>query len=912
MKPVQKIFASYLLQTQDKELVLTVLVKSLYNLNWKVRLTSLNLISALFTNGLNGVHAHQLKSLSSALNYLKSDSASSVASAAQVVLKEFFSNLNPTPAPLAFNPTGIGEPAHGLDYLEGQNGLVFNLVEKSIIEEIEDESNWRARSLAIQKLENSIDELESMEKLVPYLAIFLRLIAKLIKDKNFKVSETALSISEKLIKCRQLSSVGNFSLLIPSCIHKLGDNKISIRMTSFRVLKSLLLILRPSVTLPFLLSSLESDNWHIREEVVGLIITSLLLKLDYDYSEAIEPLAKLLDDSRPKVKTVTMEAFAVLSSQDAGLLSSLRSIVDASALERLQARLQNKQLASMTEDYIEYPKLVLSIPSASVIEDTREEIFSARLDFPTKTQEISIEVKRPVSQLKSVQSVAKSYNFLPRRVSPIYTSDSKPDSDCYYLPSDQLQPVKNPHDQLQRIMNREDNWEAQFEAVNVLRRLTKHHPEVFFSKVTLHNVVLDVVKWADSLRSSLAKNSLILLQEMCVKLRKSMDSEISELFKILLRKVADTNAFITKQAEITLEAMVNELSEQKVVGFVLFYCSNAKIPVVKAQLALCFVRIFKKAKENVAKIRDLEKTLQVLAEYLIDAANEVRKASLAAFEELAKAVKSESELDLVLMRSMKDSLYQRVKAALSRMSRSQSPVKSVSEPRLKQGTFKLRRHFPKFTNHKTSEEFDGIFRKILEKDWKSRFDSISLISEASKTTSFNLNQTEQIVNTLCIGMNDVNIKVQIHTLSTLKKLIPSLRSLLNPYLSQLTGELCKLLNNQSLFLRESVSECFPLFSNYCDLEMLVIAIINSIKLCKSRGRICLLRFFNSKVKQVCEEDLMKFVDCLCENCEYPRQDVRAEAETCLLSLYGFLDEKLFQFVSDGRKELVVKVIENMN
>ena len=461
-------------------------------------------------------------------------------------------------------------------------------------------------------------------------------------------------------------------------------------------------------------------------------------------------------------------------------------------------------------------------------------------------------------------------------------------------------------------MNREENWEAQFEAVNVLRRLTKHHPEVFFSKVTLHNVVLDVVKWADSLRSSLAKNALILLQEMCAKLRKSMDSEISELFKILLRKVADTNGFIAKQAEITLEALVNELSEQKVVAFLLFYCSNAKIPTIKAQLALCFVRVFKKAKDNVGKIRDLEKSLQVLAEYLTDAGNEVRKVSLAAFEELAKALKSESELDLVLMRSMKDSLYQRVKAALSRMSRSQSPVKSISEPRLKQGTFKLRRHFPKFTNNKTSEEFNEISRKMLEKDWKARFDSISLISEASKTTSFNLNQTEQIVNTLCIGMKDVNVKVQIHTLATLKKLIPSLRSLLNPYLSQLASELCKLLNNQSLFLRDSVSECFPLFSSYCDLEMLVIAIIGSIKMCKSRGRICLLRFFNTKIKQVCEEDLMSFVECLCENCEYPRQDVRAEAETCLLSLYGFLDEKIFQFVSDSRKELVVKVIENMN
>lgn len=853
-----------------------------------------------------------LKNLSSALNYLKSDSSSLVSTAASKLHTEYFPiELKQTPEPIAFrlNSQDVHDSSTRLiQYPTSPDGLVFALVDHSIIVEIENESNWRARVLAIQKLESALDELEELNKITPYLAMFLRLIAKLIKDKNFKVSETALMISEKLVKSRELRNVANFALIVPACIEKLGDNKISIRMSSFRVLRGLLGILRSNFLIPSLYQSLESQNWHIKEESTNLLITAILQNVEFEYSEIIEPLAKLLEDPRPKVRNVSVEGFAVLKTKIQGLEDSLQHLLDKDLYETLKTRLMNPSTAMLTEDYLEYPKLPL-IKTNRVQEtsEIRDEIFSARIEIPSKTQEMSVTNMRPTSQIKHIQPVAKSYNYLPRRLSPV---SIKPESESFYLQDEQILPLKNPHEHLQRLFNREDSWEQHFEAINILRRLTKHHQEVFFSKVTLHNIILDVVKWADSLRSSLSKNALLLLQDMCLKLGKSMDSEISELLKILIKKAIDTNTFISEQAISTLEAMLTGLSEHKIMPLIIFHCQNTKNPQIKAQLSFCFGRIFRKSKENVGKIRDIERSLQILAEYLTDGNSDVRKSAQDSFEELFKSIRSEIVLDTLLIRSLKDSLYQKVQRIFAKVSRSQSPQKSRSDSRLSKISFKLRRNFPKFVIKKSEEDLSEIYLKAQDSDWKTRFDSISKIAEVSKTKNFSLIQTEKIVNTLCIGMSDVNTKVQIHSLMTLKKVILVLKSLINPCISQLLREICKVLNMQNSNLRALGSEILSLFAQYCDVDVLIASILVVLSECKSRVRITLLKFISVQIKSVNEEDLRLLVQVLCENVEFPRQEVRTEAEKCMICLFEFIKEKIFQFVPIDKMETVKQVLDN--
>lgn len=71
---------------------------------------------------------------------------------------------------------------------------------------------------------------------------------------------------------------------------------------------------------------------------------------------------------------------------------------------------------------------------------------------------------------------------------------------------------------------KDNDWSKQFDSLDGLRRLIKNH-EDFYSQIhqNLATIMPEVLKLVESLRSSLAKNAMITLAEMCEALKKSMD-----------------------------------------------------------------------------------------------------------------------------------------------------------------------------------------------------------------------------------------------------------------------------------------------------------------------------------------------------------------------------------------------------
>jgi CLASP N terminal len=67
--------------------------------------------------------------------------------------------------------------------------------------------------------------------------------------------------------------------------------------------------------------------------------------------------------------------------------------------------------------------------------------------------------------------------------------------------------------------------------------------------------VTQVIKIADSLRSSLSKIALITINDMFQFLKRCMEPFLESLMKILLKKGADTNSFISEEAEKALLTM---------------------------------------------------------------------------------------------------------------------------------------------------------------------------------------------------------------------------------------------------------------------------------------------------------------------------------------------------------------------
>ena len=214
---------------------------------------------------------------------------------------------------------------------------------------------------AIQELENIVATKENFNDVMPFMAVFIRFLNKLLEDNNFKVSISAMNIIKDIICVQGVSQQSNLASILPICIKKLGDNKIAVRQSTFKVFMSLFRNSKnrtiASAIMPQLNDALSSSNWHIREEVVIIILACMLDGVEFDYLYFVPQLAKLLDDSKTKIRYVTTEALAVLASKNQEeLVLTLKPIVDETAMASLMQRFQMKALPVLNDDYVEFPK----------------------------------------------------------------------------------------------------------------------------------------------------------------------------------------------------------------------------------------------------------------------------------------------------------------------------------------------------------------------------------------------------------------------------------------------------------------------------------------------------------------------------------------------------------------------------
>ena len=114
------------------------------------------------------------------------------------------------------------------------------------------------------------------------------------------------------------------------------------------------------------------------------------------------------------------------------------------------------------------------------------------------------------------------------------------------------------------------DWNVQFEACNVIRRVCKYHQDLVLQHgATLHSLVKQLTRLADSLRSSLSKVALITIRDMFQFLKRCMETYLDPLIKILLKKRCDTSIFISDEAMLALITMTNNCSDSKVLSVVL-------------------------------------------------------------------------------------------------------------------------------------------------------------------------------------------------------------------------------------------------------------------------------------------------------------------------------------------------------
>ena len=94
-------------------------------------------------------------------------------------------------------------------------------------------------------------------------------------------------------------------------------------------------------------------------------------------------------------------------------------------------------------------------------------------------------------------------------------------------------------------------------------RFARHHPDYLL--VEYKPLLQFVMKHVKNLRSQVCRTAVMVVGEMFIHLKKSMESDLEKVILPLILKSGDTNKFLREDCNVALDAIVENSSPQKII-----------------------------------------------------------------------------------------------------------------------------------------------------------------------------------------------------------------------------------------------------------------------------------------------------------------------------------------------------------
>lgn len=194
----------------------------------------------------------------------------------------FGSNSRAGAANQEITPKAIEKPGSlSLEPAKAQAAVVFGFLPHETIDALEESNAWKDRAAAIEQVEAKLShELSSNERkarFLPHATAFLGFIIAYIKDMNFKLSLTAINITNKLLVLEVARVDKHYGSLARALIEKLSDSKVVIRQAVLKCCGVLIRGSSPSQFANHAVGYLGHTNWHVREGILHLIANCLIV-----------------------------------------------------------------------------------------------------------------------------------------------------------------------------------------------------------------------------------------------------------------------------------------------------------------------------------------------------------------------------------------------------------------------------------------------------------------------------------------------------------------------------------------------------------------------------------------------------------------------------------------------------------
>ncbi|KAL0232190.1 hypothetical protein PCE1_003186 [Barthelona sp. PCE] len=366
---------------------------------------------------------------------------------------------------------------------------------------------------------------------------------------------------------------------------------------------------------------------------------------------------------------------------------------------------------------------------------------------------------------------------------------------------------------------KEQNWKSVFHGVTNIRCVLKHEPGMLKNQLT--DVIKCLVQQTQNLRSTICKNAVVALGEMCMAYQRRVDQFVDPILRALLRKVAEGgSSFISEEADHSLQLLIENCSPSRVF-LSLFNGIKTKSSQVRSKIALCIDRCILQVGEEIESYQHFSRLINITSRLFVDSSQDCRAFSRKCFMSLIKLIGTELVADAANKFAIPDALP-KILGVVSDVENNGSFDKSPAgksstrvgfnpgaQPHSVRRTKKRVQSGRQSAGARMSEEAKMEFKRIVvgiqERDWRKRISYLSMLSEFCEANALPDKITPRILDILSDGLSDGNAKVQTHTLSITPGVLSKLKNL-SKHFNLILPKLCGLFTHSNRFIIEQISE----------------------------------------------------------------------------------------------------------
>jgi len=468
------------------------------------------------------------------------------------------------------------------------------------------------------------------------------------------------------------------------------------------------------------------------------------------------------------------------------------------------------------------------------------------------------------------------------------------------------------------------DWVQQFEALNICRALMKFTSDVF-KCVNVHEIVFQVLMLADSLRSSLSKNALMALAEMCQFLTRLVEPDIDTVSSLLLRKAVDTNVFLSEAAGKAVVAMCQHCAEGKVVNAILTNLAGARSSLVKAKSAFCFEQVFLRMDSKLSRLRELDRVLKKLAEFSTEASPDVRGCAKSALRALANSFQGSGELDKLLFRSLNSDEYKQVKTFMTQTVtvRSNRGVRLRAQSSLmdplnrKVHATRHSSQSPTLLDEEVTEQLKTLQELIGEANWQARSEAVVQVTELIHSHK-SLRQSSKLVlavDILSKGMLDRNANVVFKALDSLHSLSAGEAKMsLMPHSGGLVQALVGALSSGNSSVRSSARQVLSHVVREWEAGAVVSPLVSALAKASERAKGYVVEELLEIVPKLIVSQPTLITRVVVPAAKSllgdSKPEIKTQADRLLKSLYDFLGNELLTSLNQEQLPRLMEILEN--